>query len=140
MFDDADFAPLVADQTARFPLTELRIPRGNPDHVWLVLKHAGESNPAYMAAVKNAKFRGLSDDAANALGDQLAARHVIVGWENVLDKAGKPLTYSVAGCVELLAKLREAKRGGLISRLTLFAANAENFTAPTVDAGDLGNE
>jgi hypothetical protein len=139
MFDDADFECLRADQTARFPLTELHIPRGNPECVMLVVRHAGESNDGWMRGIKNAKFRGLSDDAANRLADELAAKHVIVGWENVLDKQGALLAYVPSAGIELLTKLREMKRGALISRLTGFAADASNFTASVLDAGDLGN-
>ncbi len=139
LFDDADFEALRADRTARFPLAELHIPRTNSDHVWLVLKHAGESNEGWTRGIKNAKFRGLSDDDANKLADDLAARYVIVGWENVCDREGKPLAYTQAGGAEILAKLRSVQRGALASKLTIFAAEASNFTAPLVDAGDLGN-
>ncbi len=139
IFDDTDFEGLRADGTARFPLTELHIPRTNQDHVWLVLKHAGESNDGWSRGIKNAKFRGLSDDEANKLADDLAARFVIVGWENVRDRDDNPVAYTPAGGAELLAKLRAVKRGALASRISIFAADAANFTAPIVDAGDLGN-
>ncbi len=139
IFDDTDFEVLRADRTARFPLTELHIPRTNTDHVWLVLKHAGESNEGWTRGIRNAKFRGLSDDDANKLADDLAARYVIVGWENVCDRDGKLLAYTIAGGAEILAKLRGVQRGTLASRVSSFAADATNFTAPIVDAGDLGN-
>lgn len=139
MFDDADFASLTPDQTARFTIDELRIPRGNSKPLTLLVKHAGQANEAFSRAVKNIKFKALSEDEAQQAVDMATARHVIVGWEDALSPDGSPRRYTPEDGAQLLAKLREHKRQDLVTRLVAFVANAANFTAPTVDPGDLGN-
>lgn len=139
MFDDADFEALRADQTARFTLHELHIPRGNPKPVTLLVKHAGESNDGYARGVKNLKFRAMSEEESTRAVDQITARYVIVGWEDVLTKAGTPIAYTNEGGLELLTKLRDMKRRDWINALAAFCGNGANFTAASLDPGDLGN-
>lgn len=140
MFDDADFEALRPDQVARFPLAELHIPRGNPKPVTLLLRWAGESNERWTAGARAAKFRAFaSPQDQTRYYDELAAKTVIVGWENVLDKNGKPMPYTPEAGAELLTRLRSVSRSSLASEITLAAYDASRFTAPPVDAGDLGN-
>jgi hypothetical protein len=139
MFDDADFEVLRADQIALFEIRELHIPRGNPKCVTLKLRWAGESNTGWTAGSKNAKLTTRSDEEAARYFDDLAAKTVIVGWADVLDKDGKPMAYTPALGSELLAKVRDMKRADLAQRITYFATTPANFTAAPMDAGDLGN-
>lgn len=139
IFDDADFEVLRADQIARFEMRELHVPRGNPKCLTLLLRWAGESNTAWVAGLKNAKLTTRSDDDATRYFDELAARTVIVGWEDAIDKDGKPISYTPALGAEMLGKFRAQKRSDLTNRITNFASVAANFTAAPVDAGDLGN-
>ena len=139
IFDEADFAPLRADKTAEYPIAQLHFPRSNPEPLVLVLKHAGDSNKPYKNAI--VKAPALTGEAAEIQGEVLFAKHVIVGWKNFIDKDGKPVPYTADGGAELMSLLRtKAERLDIVRGLRFFAVNAENFRAPIVDAGDLGNE
>ena len=140
MFDDADFEALRPDQTARFTLAELHIPRGNPKPVTLLLRHAGEENETWIRGARAALMREMSKEDAAEYYDKLAARALIVGWVNVLDADGKPIAYTPDRGLELLTRLRALKRTALVNRISAFAGEASNFTAASIDPGDLGNE
>jgi hypothetical protein len=136
LFDDEDFAHLHPTGTARYTLSQVCIPRSNPDPVVLILKPAGASNDAYQSALVKAP-RAVGKDAVKQMIG-LFARHVIAGWENV-QKDGKPVPYTRAGGEELLLKLIESKRDDIAMGAVFFARDADNFRAPIVDTGDLGN-
>jgi hypothetical protein len=133
---DLDLSHLTPTGTARYTLTQVRIPRTSTQSVVLIVKPSGEANDAYAAALKNAVLKGKVDATAHA---SIYARHVIVGWEHVHDASGKPVAYTAAGGEELLHGLIDAKRGhDIVGGLMAFCADADHFCAGT-DAGDLGN-
>lgn len=139
LFDAAKYEHIRADKTARFKLPEFAVPPSNPKPLTLILRHAGESNESWSAGLKNIKFQKLTEDEANAAVDALAAKTVIVGWEDALDENGSPVPYTPALGVQLLALLRDLKRTAMVNSITMFAGNASQFTAASIDAGDLGN-
>ncbi len=138
LFDDSDFAHLTPAGTADYALSEVHIPRGNPNPVVLVVKPAGEANDR----LRNAEIKAPAVTGKEALRQRasLFAKHVIAGWKHVLDKDGKPIAYTADGGEELLHRLIDAKRGeDLVVPFMVFARNPNHFTGPQVDAGDLGN-
>jgi len=139
LFDAADYEHIRSDKTARFKLREFAVPPRNPKPLTLILRHAGESNEAWASGLKNIKFQKLTEDEANAAVDSLAARTVIVGWEDALDENGVAVPYSPALGIKLLALLRDLKRTAMVNSITMFAGDASQFTAAAIDAGDLGN-
>jgi hypothetical protein len=137
LFDDADFAHLTPSGTARYTLSAVNIPRGNPEPVVLIVKHAGEGNERYQSAIMKAA-RATGREAMKQRAT-IFAKHVITGWENVL-KDGKPVPYTWQDGEELLHKLIDAKRWEVeVAGLITFSRDPDNFQSPAVDAGDLGN-
>lgn len=131
---DFDFGALTPTGTARFTLSRVHVRHADP--VVLIVKPSGEANEGYAAALKNAVLKGKVDAKAHA---SIYAKHVIAGWEHVLDASGKPVPYTPAGGEELLHGLIDAKRGhDIVGGLMAFCADADHFTGGT-DAGDLGN-
>lgn len=139
MPDDFDFEVASPDQLARFTLDDdIRTPGGTKP-ITLLVRHAGDGNEPWVRASQKAKFQDLSKEAATALADELAAKHVIVGWENAHDAQGQPIRYTPALGLKLLAKLRASKRSQQLARLAGFCAAETNFTAKLIDPVELGN-
>lgn len=102
----------------------------------LQMRHAGQSNKPYMNAVarENAKNgatrriqQGRMDNAlAEQLRDQdrnLLPKHVVTGWEGVLDTSGKPVPYSQENAAAFFAALP----AWIIDEIRNFAGYAGNF-------------
>jgi hypothetical protein len=130
---DFDFGALTPTGTARFTLSRVHVRHAEP--VVLIVKPSGEANEGYAAALKNAVLKGKVDAKAHA---SIYAKHVIAGWEHVLDASGKPVPYTAAGGEELLHGLIDAKRGhDIVGGLMAFCADADHFTGGANP--DLGN-
>lgn len=139
IFDASDFEHLKANQTAEYPL-RLNLPRTNPEPVTLIVCFAGESNQGFAKARKSSAFRAAKGDAMERMWREAFAKHVIKGWKNVLRADGTAVPYTAAAGAELLQHIADAgERTDIINGLTLFCVNPDNFTAPLVDPGDLGN-
>lgn len=131
---DFDFGALTPTGTARYTLTRVHVRHAEP--VVLIVKPSGEANDGYGAALKTAVLKGKVDAKAHA---SIYARHVVIGWEHVLDANGKPVPYTAAAGEELLHGLIDAKRGhDIVGGLMAFCADPDHFCAAP-DAGDLGN-
>jgi hypothetical protein len=139
LFDDDAFDYLTPTKTATFTLADVVIPRTNRESVTLELKYGGESNERYQSAIAKAP-RATGRDALKQSAT-LLARHVIVGWSNVLDKAGQPIRCTPEGAEELLHALIEKKLGyRYLGPLVAFVNDPTNFREPVATAEDLGNE
>jgi hypothetical protein len=108
------------------------------------VKPATQSNPKYFnALLRSSKSRisrakkGVIDDTMlkqNRDEDRkLFPRHVIVGWENVMDSSGKEVPFSIENCTEFLEKLPD----WLFDKLRDFAASNENFVEEVIDVEEL---
>ena len=103
----------------------------------LQVKHAGQSNAAYTNAVgrRNAKVAGTARSsikkgkAAEILditldGDRdLFPKHVITGWDGIVDTEGKAVPFSQEVCTEFLRALPT----WIMARLSGFVAVPTNF-------------
>ena len=133
--------------TRRYELTSIPT---EPDKPWtLILRHAGESNAPFW----NAQLRLANETTAKsgssaarlttakialARGEwaELAAQHVIVGWENVRED-GELVACTPEAVVRFLTELI-AHAPDLFDALRRFAADAENFRGPIADPASLG--
>jgi hypothetical protein len=139
LFDDDQFSYLAPVKAAKFTLADVVVPRSNPEAVQLEVKYAGESNERYQSAIVKAREATGRDNLKQQA--TLLARHVIVGWSNVLDKTGAAVRYTSEGGEELLHALIDQKLGyRYIGPLVAFVNNPANFREPIATAADLGNE
>jgi hypothetical protein len=101
---------ITALSTMRYPLIELE---GSPV---LILRPANESNAAYFNALlkanahagvrrKKQKIDGKLTAEIREQDRELYPKHVIAGWEAVVDSDGKDVPFSMEAAVEFLAAL-----------------------------------
>lgn len=128
-----DFDHLSPVKTARITLgATIRVPRDNPDPVVLVVRHAGDGNPAFMNANRSTPRASGRIPIYERMA-RLYAAHVIAGWENVGDKVYTPELGE-----EMLLALIRAKRVDILDYISAFVADADNFGEPMASAADLG--
>lgn len=139
MFENADFSGLRANEISEYPLEWLHEPPDNPDCVVLLLKYMGESNKPFMNA--RAKMPRKTGEALEEHLASIFGRTVIVGWRNVLDRTTKaPVAFTASFGESLVAAMRAQENGKeALGEIIAYARTRENFRAPVVDAGDLGN-
>lgn len=149
-FSKLNSLKVAEDATRTFRLDGVDLGNGTPT---LTVKHAGPSNAAYWAAVLKQPDGGATRsvvrsqeriDAARAEDIKLLAKHVIVGWTNVLEDdprdptKTKPCEFSPEKCEEFMLVYAKLAPDHFVS-LTNFVGNADNFrTAPAVDGVELG--
>lgn len=141
--DDTLFGDLVPQGTIRVTLPEVLVRSDKP--LVLVMRHAGESNHAFM----NAKRK--MDNSLRSFGDTpppevirerligVFAKTVIVGWENANGKDGKPIPFSPDEVEACLLALVKRKRPDLVEKAMLPALKAEHFAEGAGTAESLGN-
>ncbi|MDB5490361.1 MAG: hypothetical protein JWO78_210 [Micavibrio sp.] len=103
----------------------------------IFVKRAGGGNKAYtkcLAETLAPVRQQLADDTLpESEGDNLMAQvfadTIIVGWENVRDRKGKPLAYTRENVVMMLTDLPE-----LFRELQAFASNLANFRKAAIEA------
>lgn len=115
---------------------DFRFP-GCPLPVRLEIRSSGRINADYTSAMlklgKDRENEGApSTAAALDAGDsrtlKLFARHIVVGWENVVDAEGKPMTFTQQGAEDLLLWVAiEQKSPDLVAPLIAYAAESNNF-------------
>lgn len=143
-----DFSHLTPQGTARFRLDGVHVPVSNPKPVTLIGKHAGSSNPGWINAImttpegrEGGARTAEQIDAANRDRAKRMAKHVVCGWEDVLDASGKQMPYSAKAGESLLLALLDAQRPDLVQSALGFFADPDHFRdEPVVSPGDLGNE
>lgn len=132
-----DLGYLKPTRTARYKLAPVHIPRSNPSPVTLLVRHAGRSNGPLKSALLKLAQVPEAERARQIV--TLYAKHVITGWEDVLDQAGAPERYTSEAGAELLTALLDAERDDLVIGLRTFCEDADNFCdEPTTEAGSLG--
>lgn len=122
--------------------------------ITLIVKHAGETNPAYWSDV----MKDVSGSASSSVGaarpgeDAMQAirvdhadrfaRTVVIDWENVLDQ-GVPVTCTPAAAREffdmLIAPGEESYRD-VFDRFVATCRNIDTFRAPIADPVVLGKK
>ncbi len=133
-FDDL-FDDLVPKGTVRFTLDAIFVRCDKP--LVLIMKHAGESNPAYKSGrlkmVSELRARsGQEIDVAALI--KLFAHTVITGWENVND-GGVAVPFTPTQCIELLMVIAK-KAPDEINLAFAYARDASNFRGPIAAAAD----
>lgn len=140
----ADFGQLQklqpTERVIEFPFFQIE---GRPT---LKVKHAGRTNRPYAAAVDkmNAKAsplrriaQGKMDrrtiDAARDDSRELFAKHVVIGWEGVLDTGGKTVDFSEDNCRAWLFALPDY----LFEDLLRFCTDPSNFTPDAPDEEEI---
>lgn len=134
MYDFSNLKKLhIADKPAVYELSELE---GCPK---LYLRFAGERNKPYFNAVlkqatKTARLLKGTGMTAEILKKNrqldlsLFPKHVVTGWDGIVDTAGTPVPFSPEACEALLEALPE----WLFDRIRAWAADESNFTEAAV--------
>ncbi len=135
-FDDA-LAPLEPKNTARLPLRGVKV--NSAEDVILIGKHAGPLNAKFQSlstklAKKHAAILvGDPSPARKAVEDEmlreLLAKTVLTGWENVCDRDGKPVAFTVEQCMAFIAALQKkrADLAGQRGMIDSFFGTPTNF-------------
>ncbi len=140
----ADFGQLKklepGAQVIEYPMFQLE---GRPV---LKVKHAGRTNRGYANAVDkmNAKASPLrriaqgkldrrTIDAAREDSRELFAKHVVIGWEGVLDTSDKPAEFSEDNCRAFLFALPDY----LFEELLRFCTDPTNFLPDMPDEEEI---
>jgi len=149
--------------TREFPLVTpdgaYAIDLGGPGIPTLIVRHAGETNPAFYAATlkrqaseSRKRTSGSSADAVREnreVDAKLIAKHVVVGWKNVVEDAPRggilPVDFDTLRCEELLMMILadepradQPLRMAVFHSLRLFVFDYHNFYEPKVDGVELG--
>ncbi|RLE25520.1 MAG: hypothetical protein DRJ50_02770 [Actinobacteria bacterium] len=104
---------------------------------------AGEKNKSLRAAVNKANAQRGARATRNADAVNMQARaivraqfpkHVIKGWEDVIDADGEPVVFSPEACDAFLRALPDWILQGVIE----YFADPENFAGVGVTAGEIG--
>ena len=133
--------------TRRYEL--LSIP-SEPNKPWtLILRHAGESNAPFWNAQLKLANETTAKGGASAVRlttakialvrsewTELAARHVVAGWENVLED-GEPIACTPEAALRFLSEL-STNAPDMFDALRRFAADAENFRGLVADPAAVG--
>lgn len=135
---DLQLSSIAADQTRRYPISNLRV-NGHKEDLVLVVKWTGASRE-YQDGVANKAFTKLEGDESDAALYKLIAHHLVTGWDNVpVDANGKPLEYTPKRGLQVLLQFQADKRPDRRNRFLAFIGNGDNFEAPLVDGDELGN-
>jgi len=142
-FDDLDFSAQKPHGTVRATLIGFYARGAEP--IVLIMRHAGESNHAFM------NKRRKIDNVLKSYGDEIPlgvlrrhlipvfAETVIEGWENVLAADRKtPVPYSPGAGEELLTKIAK-DNPDVIDRAFAYAMPAAHFRDSVGSVEALGN-
>ena len=142
----ANFTQLQALQVTSANIRDFEIPELGVKAV-LKLRSSNEGNSGYMNGLlrltgqsKGARRQKQTEVTAAALEDmrnhdkELYPEHVIVGWENVLDGAGKEVKFSKEEAASLVAQLP----GWLFDEIRAFANDPANFVAVIIESEEIG--
>jgi hypothetical protein len=140
----------IPEQATRRHDIGLSTAPGAPSVV-LIVRHAGHGNSGWRnALIKRANAtssRGRHVSEAQVERDraelaELYARHVVVGFEHVIDaETSRPVPSSSEAALGLLTALIAPPPHGrpdVFVDLCSFCQDADNFAGPVVDAADLG--
>lgn len=128
--------------TVRFVLNGFYVRSDKP--MALIMRHAGESNPAYINARRKMDnlLKGYGDEIPpDVMRDHLIpvfAKTVIVDWENVIGRDSKPVP-CVPDEVEALLRALAKRNGDVVFRAFNQAFPADHFREGFGSAEALGN-
>ena len=138
MSDFSHLAKLEPQDTVKYVLYQIQ---GEPA---LIMAPALESNKPYFNAIlkkgrKLARRAGRNVNRAmlrEARDDdrQIYPKHIIRGWEKVVDAKNKPVKFTEDDCVAFL----KAMPDWVFDELRVFASNPQNFLDEEVDTDELG--
>lgn len=142
----------AAGRTARWPMPLLDPDGVLPGIPTLVVRPAGPANKAYfernLKAVQSSRVglggRGVSQRALDRMREsdyELYSRHVVTGWENVVNSSGAPATFSQENCEAFLRALPPE----MFDELRAFCVTSSNFAEglsalTEEEEADLGND
>jgi len=136
-FDDL-FDDLEIKGTITYTLPGVFVHSDKP--LALVMKHAGEANPAWKSMrAKTAAERlaiGGDDDKQRAYNMRVYAQTVIVGWENCNKKDGTPHPYSPATAIALFQRLIAKDGADKLGMAFVAASDPANFRGSPAAAAD----
>lgn len=141
----ANFTQLKALQVTAANVKDFEISELGPKAV-LQLRSSNEGNSGYMNGLlrltgqsKGSRRRKATDINAKAMDDlrdhdkELYPEHVIVGWQDVLDGAGKEVKYSTEEVNSLVGQLPN----WLFDEIRAFANDPANFV-DLIDSEEIG--
>lgn len=115
----------------------------------LHLRFAGDGNPGWLnaitahAAANPTRLRGIATQGNREVAQLLEARdralfpkHVVVGWDNVVDSEGQRVPFSVEACSDFF----EALPLWILDDVRLFALTASNFVASNIPTPEQAEE
>lgn len=126
---------VTSEAVARWTMVDVE---GQP---FLNVRPAGEVNKPFFSEMVRRTKQAAKAVNAGSIGSELLAqnrdadrmlyaKHVIVGWGNVVDAEGKAVQFSEANCAEFLQQLPD----WLFDRLRQFCTSIENFVdTPQID-------
>lgn len=149
-FDEA-LAPLEPKNTARMVLLGVKV--NSTKSVVLIGKHAGHLNPKHQSlsaklVAKHATALQAEDsparrEIATAMLVELLSKTVLTDWENVCEKDGKPVPFTVETCARFLTALAKKRPEIAAPRGTidLYFGEPTNFADGYAgDVDELGKE
>jgi hypothetical protein len=133
----------ISEKTARFTIYQIR------SQPTFIVKHAGETNKPYQNATLRKASKAdtraiasgnISDEILNKFrkqDKQLYPKHVVVGWENVIDTTGKEVPFSVEACTAYIKRLPD----NIFNELRTFASDPTNFYDDVIEVNEefMGN-
>lgn len=129
-FTDDMFEAQAPHGTVRYVLNGFHV--RHPAPLALIMRHAGESNPAYMNARRKAELQLKAYGDAAPLATTLDllipvfAQTVIENWENAVGRDGKPIPYTAdegEACLRAIAK----RSPDVVNRALGHAVPADHF-------------
>lgn len=106
----------------------------------LIMKHAGDANPAWKSARAKtvAERRAADGDDARmrAYNLRLYTQTVIVGWKNCNKKDGTPHPYTSTTAIALFERLIAKDGADKLGQAYMAAGDPGNFRGSTAEAAD----
>ncbi len=138
--DLPSFDHLKTEPTERCVLHGINLHCERP--LTLIVKYAGDENTAWQSAVRKiaARFVGIEPTARQSFDAYVRpfAEHVVVGWEDAFDKAGKPEAYTAEKLTALLKRVAD-KNLEVAASPMFWARNQSNFrSVPNLNADEVG--
>jgi hypothetical protein len=86
--------------------TGLRDTPNSPELRLLIARQGNEKYNAYVkennkSLITNAKFGRIDTDEVERINKDAAAKHVVLGWENLEDENGQPIPFTSERCRQM---------------------------------------
>lgn len=135
---------IKTEATIEYEIADITMPNGKSPV--LTGKHAGKSNAKFLAAHLKSTSRRMAGKRARSQIDEqiieeeraaerdLFAKHIIVGWKNVINSEGKESEFNYENCVAFLNALSEP----IFEALANYFSNPSRFTNDALSPDELG--